>query len=207
MSSDTAATTGGPEVRSDGRHARRDRNRLAVVDAMLELYSEGRFDPSSDEIAERAGLSPRSLFRYFDDIDDLVRAAISRQYERVRPLAEIDLSTEAPLAERVSRLVRSRLRTYDAIAAAGKVARARAHAQPLVAEQLTQARALWRRQVERLFAPELAAMPAARAAGALAVADVLASFESVQLMRDDQALTRARIEAALTESLTRLMEA
>jgi AcrR family transcriptional regulator len=203
----SAETVPAPEVRADGRHARRERNRLAVVDAMLELYGEGRFDPSSDEIAERAGLSPRSLFRYFDDLDDLVRAAIARQYERVRPLAEIDLSTDAPLGERVARLVRSRLRTYDAIAAAGKVARARAHAQPLVAVQLTQARALWRRQVERLFAPELAAMPPGRAAGTSAVADVLTSFESVQLMRDDQGLTRARIEAALTESLIRLLEA
>ncbi|HQZ33105.1 MAG TPA: TetR family transcriptional regulator, partial [Ilumatobacteraceae bacterium] len=69
----------------DGRHARRDRNRLAVVDAMLLLYAAGNLEPSSDEIAERAGLSPRSLFRYFDDLDDLVRVAISRQYERLLP--------------------------------------------------------------------------------------------------------------------------
>ncbi len=195
------------EPQVDGRHARRDRNRVAVVDAMLELYHEGNYEPSSDEIAARAGLSPRSLFRYFDDLDDLVRTAISRQYERIRPLAELDLSTGTPLAERVTLLVRSRLRTYDEIAAAGKVARARAHAQPLLAEQLTQARMLWRRQVELLFAPELAAMGANRAAGALAVADVLASFEAVQLMRDDQGLPRALIEAALTDSLIRLLEA
>ena len=37
----------------DGRRARRDRNRDAVVDALLELYHEGRLDPSSDEIATR----------------------------------------------------------------------------------------------------------------------------------------------------------
>ena len=200
-------STGATTVSSDGRHARRERNRLAVVDAMLSLYQEGNLDPSSDAIAARAGLSPRSLFRYFDDLDDLVRAAISRQYERIRPLAEIDLSTEAPLAERVGRLVRSRLRTYDEIAAAGKVARARAHSQPLLAAQLTQARVQWRRQVEVLFAPELTAMGAARAAGTVSVADVLASFEAVQLMRDDQGLARARIEAALTDSLIRLLEA
>ena len=62
---------------ADGRHARRDRNRVAVVDAMLELFAAGNLAPSSDEIAEKAGLSPRSLFRYFDDLDDLVRVALS----------------------------------------------------------------------------------------------------------------------------------
>lgn len=200
-------TTESAQAPADGRHARRARNRLAVVDAMLELYGEGRYEPSSDEIAERAGLSPRSLFRYFDDLDDLVRAAISRQYERVRPLAAIDLSPEAPLAERVLRLVRSRLRTYELIAATGKVARARAHTQPLLAEQLAQARDQWRRQIGLLFAPEFAALGATRAAGALAAVDVLASFEAVQLMRDDHGLSVARIESALVESLIRLLEA
>ncbi|MFI0528109.1 MAG: TetR/AcrR family transcriptional regulator, partial [Ilumatobacteraceae bacterium] len=92
-------------VPEDGRHARRDRNRLAVVDAMLQLYAEGNLDPSSDEIAERAGLSPRSLFRYFDDLDDLVRGAIGRQHERLLPLARLDVSVDSPLAARVARLV------------------------------------------------------------------------------------------------------
>ena len=195
------------EPATDGRHARRERNRLAVVDAMLALYDEGRFDPSSDEIAERAGLSPRSLFRYFDDLDDLVRVTIARQYERVRPLAELDLSPTGPTGERVTRLVRSRLRTYDAIASVGKVSRARAMVQPLLAEQLTQARTFWRRQIEVLFGPEFTAMGPARATAVLSVIDVLTSFESVMLMRDDQGLARALIESALTDSLIRLLEA
>ena len=69
---------------------------------MLQLYAEGNLDPSSDEIAERAGLSPRSLFRYFDDLDDLVRVAIGRQHERLLPLAGLDVSVDSPLAARVA---------------------------------------------------------------------------------------------------------
>ena len=38
----------------DGRTARRDRNRAAVVDALLELYRDGNLRPSSLEIAELA---------------------------------------------------------------------------------------------------------------------------------------------------------
>ena len=38
----------------DGRRVRRDRNRDAVVDALLTLYGEGNREPGSAEIAERA---------------------------------------------------------------------------------------------------------------------------------------------------------
>ena len=190
----------------DGRHARRERNRLAVVDAMLALYGEGHLDPSSDEIAERAGLSPRSLFRYFDDLDDLVRVAISRQHERLQPLAYLDVSVDAPLADRVGRLVAQRLRLFDKIASVGIVSRLRAPFQPLIACELALLRSLLRRQVEQLFAPELEAGGKERAAGAIAAIDVLTSFEGFQLLRNDQHLTRVQIQATLTDSIHRLLE-
>lgn len=196
----------GSTAAEDGRRARRDRNRLAVVDAMLTLYAEGNLDPSSDEIAERAGLSPRSLFRYFDDLDDLVRVAISRQHERVMPVAQLDVSTAAPTAERIQRLVAQRLRLFDAIASVGVVSRLRAPFQPLIADELAISRSLLRRQVELLFAPELAARRAA-VVHAVAAIDVLTSFESIQLLRDDQQLDRPTIEATLVDSLTRILEA
>lgn len=189
----------------DGRHARRERNRLAVVDAMLALYGEGDLDPSSDAIAERAGLSPRSLFRYFDDLDDLVRVAISRQHERLLPIVRIDVSVAAPLADRVDRLVTQRLRLFDKIASVGIVSRVRAPFQPLIASELALSRSLLRRQVEQLFATELAARGGAGAAGAIAAIDVLTSFEALQLLRDDQHLTRDQIEATLTDSIHRLL--
>lgn len=190
---------------SDGRHARRERNRLAVVDAMLALYAKGNLDPSSDQIAERAGLSPRSLFRYFDDIDDLVRVAVARHHERVRPLAELDTSTDAPLVERVQRLVDQRLRLFDAIASVGVVSRLRAPFQPLIASELTTARGFWRQQLRELFAPELRPLGAAAAGHVVASIDVLTSFESVQLMRDDQQLSASVIAAALVQSITALV--
>jgi AcrR family transcriptional regulator len=190
----------------DGRHARRDRNRLAVVDAMLSLYAEGNLDPSSDEIAERAGLSPRSLFRYFDDLDDLVRVAISRQHERLLPNAVLDVSPDGPLATRVGRMVTQRVRLFERIGSVGVVSRVRAPFQPLIASELAISRSFLRRQVEQLFAPELAARGAA-AASAIATIDVLTSFEALHLMRDDQQLSNAQITAALTDAITRLLVA
>ena len=191
----------------DGRHARRERNRLAVVDAMLKLYAQGNLDPSSDQIAERAGVSPRSLFRYFDDIDDLVRVAVARHHDRVSPLADLDTTASAPLGERVRRLVAQRMRLFDGIGSVGTVARVRAPSQPLIAAELAKARKYWRQQLSQLFAPELRALGNSTAAHVVASIDVLTSFESVQLMRDDQKLSSPAIAAALVHSVTALVSA
>ncbi len=189
----------------DGRHARRDRNRLAVVDAMLSLYAAGNLEPSSDEIAERAGLSPRSLFRYFEDLDDLVRVAISRQHDRLQPIAGLDVSPAGPLSDRVSRLVEQRVRLFERIGSVGIVSRVREPFQPLIASELAITRSFLRRQLEQLFAPELGQRSANGAAGAIAAIDVLTSFESMRLMRDDQQLTESQILAALVDAVTRLL--
>lgn len=191
---------------ADGRHARRQRNRDAVVDALLGLYREGNLDPSSDQIAERAGVSPRSLFRYFDDVDDLCQAAITHQQERVWPVAELDIDLGAPAASRVEALVDQRIRLFEAIGAVGSVSRLRAPFQPRIAQELTRGRRFLRRQLARVLAPELAALPDDRAAGVLAAADVLCSFEAYQLLRHDQGLSRPKCAAALTDALTHLLD-
>jgi AcrR family transcriptional regulator len=181
------------------------RNREAVVDALLELFRDGHLAPSSDEIAERAGLSPRSLFRYFDDIDDLCRTAISRQHERVSTATELIVAPEASLTERIAAVVEQRLRLFDAMGSVGQVLRIRAPFQPLVAAELSRARRLLRRQLTQTFATELTALSPAAATAAAAAADALCSFESYRLMRDDQGLSRATTEAVLVAALTRLL--
>jgi AcrR family transcriptional regulator len=168
----------------DGRRARREQNRAAVVDALAELYAEGTYEPSAAEIAERAGLSPRSLFRYFDDVDDLNRATIDQQLDRARPLLAVQATADDPTATKVDRLVEARLRLYEAIAPAARAARVGAWRHPVLAEQIASTRSYLRHQLERLFAPELDALGPARAPAALAAMDVLCSFEAVELLRD-----------------------
>ena len=66
------------QISSDGRTARRDRNREAVLDAVLELFSEDAASPAPDDVAARSGVSLRSVYRYFDDMETLIRAAMAR---------------------------------------------------------------------------------------------------------------------------------
>jgi AcrR family transcriptional regulator len=190
----------GRALRSDSR-----RNRDAVVDALLGLYRDGNLEPSSTQIAERAGLSPRSLFRYFDDVDDLCRAAIARQLDRVSPLTVLEVPDGAALIDRVNAFVRHRVRFHEAVGAVGVVTRLRAPFQPLIAEQLARGRTHLRRQVGHLFATELEAMRPADAAAVVAAIDVLCSFEAYQLLRHDQQQSQARAATTLAAGVTRLL--
>jgi TetR/AcrR family transcriptional regulator of autoinduction and epiphytic fitness len=194
-----ASPTAAVPVDVDGRRARREQNRSAVLDALIELHQEGVYEPSSAQIAQRAGLSPRSLFRYFDDVDDLNRAAIESQLARARPLLAVAAGPEDPTDNKVERVVHARLRLYEAIAPAARAARVCAWRHTVVADQIVQSRDYLRHQLKRLFAPELRAMGTSAAAARLAAIDVLCSFETWELLRAD------RRRATLAEALTALL--
>lgn len=192
--------------RVDGRRLRRERNREAVVDAILELYAQGNYSPSSEEIAEIAGISARSLFRYFDDLDDLVRTAVSRQIAQLQPLAAIEIGPDVPFSDRCTRFVRHRVGLLEDVFELARAVRLRAPFQAALADQLRTARNFFRLQVAQVFAPELAALGDEKSPAALAAIDVLCSFESVGLLRDDQGFERGAIDAILIRSIARLLE-
>jgi len=197
----TEPSTAPDEAAVDGRHLRRDRNRDAVIEALLVLFREGNLEPSTDEIAARSGVSARSLFRYFDDVDDLCRAAISQQQHDVAHLFTVAATPDLPTATKVTALVRQRVDLFEAIQHVATVVRLRAPFQPIVRDNLTRNRSVLRDHLATLFAPELASMPDAVAASRLAAADVAASFESWWLWRDDQGLTTKKAAAVLTDTL------
>jgi AcrR family transcriptional regulator len=184
----------------DGRHLRREQNREAVLDALVELFREGNLTPSTGEVAERARLSPRSLFRYFDDVDDLNQAAIDRQLTEARPLLDPGLVPDQPTAEKIARLVDARVRLFEQIAPARRAGRACAHYRPVVAAQLHDGRTFLRRQLAHVFAPELAGR-----ADVFPALDALCAFETWELLRTDQGLSRATVVASLTAALTALL--
>ena len=186
----------------DGRRLRRRENRDAVVAALVGLFEEGVFQPSTGEIAERAGISPRSLFRYFDDVDDLHQAAIESQLERARPLLELDVEPGAPTHTKIAEVVEARVRLFETIAPAARAGRVVAHRRPLVAAAIDESRSYMRSQLRALFAHEL---HGARAA-LLPAIDVLCAFESYELLRVHQGLSRSKTVAALTAALSQLLD-
>lgn len=55
----------------DGRRARTERSRQAIIDAMLALIEEGNLQPSAQQVSERANVGIRSVFRHFSEMEQL----------------------------------------------------------------------------------------------------------------------------------------
>ena len=170
------------QVPTDGRRARRDRNRAAVIEAVYGLLAEGARTVATEAVAERAGVSVSSVFRYFDGLDDLLDQTIEAHLRRMAPLLEVDGLGEGTRTERLERLVDARLRLYEAIAPVARTARARAIELPPVAERLAEVRRRLRDQLRAQLAPELAARPRPAAEDLLDAVDALTSFESWDLL-------------------------
>jgi AcrR family transcriptional regulator len=66
---------------ADGRVARRLQNRDRILDALFELLRSGRVHPTLREVAERAGVTPRTLFNHFSDVGALLLATTARGVE------------------------------------------------------------------------------------------------------------------------------
>jgi AcrR family transcriptional regulator len=200
-------TTEDAPTRIDGRTARRDRNRDAVMDAVIELFTEGHIPPSAPEVAERSGVSLRSVYRYFDDHDDLITTAMGRHVERNEPLFELNTASSGPLLARIERLVDARLALYSVVADTVRVAIVRSGDIPVIGEQLTARRKLLRAQTAELFATELAALDPPAAEAVLASVDALTQFEALEHFKTIGEMSIEATRSAMVISLSRLLTA
>ena len=189
----------------DGRTARRDRNRDAVLDAVIELFTEDMFMPGANEVAERSGVSPRSVYRYFEDAEALTRAAIARQLELVEPLFHIPAIGEGPLDDRIERFVACRIRLWLAAGPTARAAGYRASTNEVMRERFEHTRELLRGQVAQMFAPELDDLANADARAVLGSVDVLCEFTGLDHLRRVRGLTDAQTRDLLVRSLRLLL--
>jgi hypothetical protein len=113
----------------------------------------------------------------------------------------VAIDPAAPFERRLDQLVAARLDLYEAMGPVARVARSIAAQQPRVAVELTRIRAVLREQLEAAFAPELRARRGAARDRALAAADLLSSWEAVDLLRADQGLTAEEAGATVAAGL------
>ena len=184
--------------RVDGRRERGNRNKAAVVQALLELYEAGEIQPSAARIAEVAGVSERSVFRYFDDMEDLAATAIDMQWERVRHLYE-GLDSSGNLEQRIEALVEHRMRLFDKTVGVGKASMVTSVRSVTVANALHQRRTFLRNQATEQFAAEIE--NSAQPAIAARIVDYTVSIENIEYLRTSVGLTKPRIRETLSAAL------
>lgn len=199
------ATPGTDEPIVDGRRARAERGRQAAIDAMLELVREQRGAPTAEQVAERAGLSTASVYRYFESLAELQQEMAVRYFALHADLFVLSNEGRGPLPDRIDALVAARIRLYDTIAPVSRLGRSRAVDNPALDEQLRGSRRLLADQVGRHFAPELAgATPASRDDLASLVSS-LVSIEAWEHQRDVLDRTDRQIARAWRRGLRLLL--
>jgi len=200
-----AATVSATAAPVDGRTARRDRNRLAVLDAVIELFREDNLRPSPEEVAKRSGVSLRSVYRYYSEPPELLRAAMARHLERVGDLREIERIGEGDFDDRVERFVDARVRLHEAIGPAARAARVASIHNDVLREQYESTRRLFRQQVDRHFALELDSFdPATRRALSAAV-DALVQLDALDYFRVNRKMSKPETARTLVTSIKRLL--
>jgi AcrR family transcriptional regulator len=186
----------------DGRSARAQRTRDSVVDAVLLLVAEGSVRPTAREIADQAGISVRSVYVHFDDLDDLFRAAADRHFAAVADLL-VPIDAGLPIEARVAASVHQRVQLHERVGAVRRAAQLWAPQSPALAEVLRQGRLVGRRDIERLFGPELRGRVDEDVA--LSAITTLLGAEAWDSLRE-QGLSIDAAREVLTHTVTRLLE-
>jgi TetR/AcrR family transcriptional regulator of autoinduction and epiphytic fitness len=193
------------DVPIDGRRARRDRNRQAVVDAAFALIVEGEGPPSTAAVADRAGVSVSSIFRNFDGLADLQEQALGQFRERFAHLLSATPSADADLGDRVEFFVRNRLDLYEQAGPLMSMARARAFEHDTLVEAVARNRSTLADQTRACFGNEIDCLTPSDAADLIAVLDSLTSPEAFEVMTRAHARTHQQIARAWKSSLLALI--
>lgn len=193
----------GAEPRTDGRHARRDRTRAAVVDALVALIRDGELVPTGARIAERAGISTRALWSNFTDLE-AVYDATGRWLLSLQGAGPIP--ADLPRAERIERYCARRVEAVEAIAPFGRANRVKEPTSAALRRNRGRFVERIREEVEQVFAPELA-RAGEHGADYAALLTVACSWSHWAVLREDLDLDVERAGALMRRSVTALLDA
>lgn len=85
-SNDEAQATPGPKL--DGRRERSADSRRRILGAMVDLIDSGLPSPTAEAVAAKAGVSLRTVFRHFEEMENLHLEIAALVFERVRPILD-----------------------------------------------------------------------------------------------------------------------
>jgi len=182
---------------SDGRTRRGARNREAIIDALIACYQDGLLAPSVQEVADRAGVSARSVHNHFVDVEALRTEVADRQWTHVAPLASY-LDVEQGVEVRINELIEQRAAIFEAVSPVRRAALLQLPESPAIAARLAQADRALRNQINRGF-PEMSS-------DTLDAVDALLSWDAWNRLRGAQGLSVARAKRVLVRTIRMLLE-
>ncbi|QQS11331.1 MAG: TetR/AcrR family transcriptional regulator [Rhodospirillales bacterium] len=192
-------------VRVDGRNLRAESTRAKVVAGCRALMAETGRLPKVAEIAVRAGVSVRSVFQHFQDVETLFATVLDEAIAELHGTLPPARAEEGPLAERVARLVAMRAGAFEramplrvaAFGMAGGVAPAPERGRAL--------RVLARQRTALVFKPELDALDATVREQTLDALQAAMDWENWIALRHFQRLAVDEAEAVWRRTVTALI--
>ena len=183
----------------DGRRKRSEDSRARIVAAMLELARDTGASPSAEQVAERAGVGLRSVFRHFRDMESLYREITEVVEANLRQVAARPF-VGATWRERLDELIARRGEAFEFAAPYRKASDSKRQGSPELQMRHN-------RMISVLRQLLLAQLPADVAADAMLVEslDLMLSFETWQRLRADQGLTPDEAQQVLAWSVRRLL--
>ncbi len=184
----------------DGRRLRSERSREKIIDAILELISDGNLAPTAQQVSERAGVGIRSVFRHFADMESLFTEAELRTRAEDEALF-VGGNRDGTLKERILHAVQRRAKGFEA----------KKYNLLSVQSQLWRYEVLKRQHARTLkglrkdlenWLPEMRDLPEEQREAI----DAVASFEMWHRLREHQNLSRKQTERITVSMLHSLFE-
>ncbi len=191
-------TDAASKLPTDGRHRRTHKSRDKIITAMLDLVEAGAIRPSAEDVAARAEVGLRSVFRHFKDMDSLyheMNMRLARDYALwLVPYETTEWRDQ--LAEAMDR----RFTTYERLLPFKRAADVHRHRSPSLQATYATALTMMRMRLEAVVSPAFAGD-----ALLFETLDMLLSFETWQRLRFEQSLsyadTRSIVEGLVAKTL------
>ena len=183
----------------DGRRQRTVDSRASIVSAMLNLTAEGHITVGAEEVARRAGVGLRTVFRHFNDMDSLYREMSLVVEAQLRA----EILDEPPPAEwpaRLFDLIDRRVAVYERITPYRRAEAAHRHRSPALRKDIARLTTAFRHSLTSALPLALADDPVLFEA-----LDMLLSFDAWDRLRRDQGLDIVHARQVLEAVATKLI--
>lgn len=190
---------------ADGRRERSRSSRSKIVSALLDLVGKGEVAPSAARVAEVAGVGLRSVFRHFDDMDELYREMGDVIQAQVMPII-LEPPTGASWREKLFDIADRRAMVFETILPYRISANLKRFQSPYLMQD-------YRRMLRLESDTVKAHLPEALKADVAGThgLNVILSFQTWRLLRHDQELpfedAKAVVQRLLSNAMSGMPEA
>lgn len=180
-------------AKPDGRVQRSVRSRELIIKAMLALIEEGKLAPTAQQVAERAEVGIRSVFRHFADMESMFDDANKLTRDSYESLF-VSGDREGTLDERMLHAAEQRAEAYDSLKHMLLATQIRRWNSPMLRKNYATAQRRLRKDLDD-WLPELTAISNTHREAV----DAITSFETWHRLREHQGLTKkAGIDVVVT---------